>query len=286
MMKMKLSQRLAIKYYATRINTIALISLTKAAKKAFELFCTPLVKSKQKEPDIFHKADKLRFLISDIQIYAWRWKTKDEKSRKILIAHGFNSCSYKFEKYVQLLLKNGFEVIACDAPAHGKSKGRQINALMYKEMILYINAAYGHLYGIIAHSFGGLSAALAAEELPNLQKLVLIAPASETDTAINNYFKMMKLKEEIRPEFEKILFSVGKLPISYFSVSRALPQISAKTFWLHDTDDLICPFSDAEKVIKMKLNHVEFKVTTGFGHNKIYKDNSISKEIVKFVSPV
>jgi pimeloyl-ACP methyl ester carboxylesterase len=285
-MKMKLSQRLAIKFYTTRINTTALVSPVKAAERAFKLFCTPLTKSRQKQPDIFHKAEGLRVLISDVQIYGWIWKPTVEKSKKVLIAHGFNSCSYKFEKYVSLLLKNGFEVIAFDAPAHGKSKGKQINALMYKEMILHINKVYGNLYGIISHSFGGLSAALAAEELPDLKKLVLIAPASETNTAINNYFKLMKLKDEIRPEFEKILYAVGKHPLSYFSVSRALPNIFAKTLWLHDTEDLICPFADAEKVIKLKPEHVEFKVTTGLGHNKIYKDNSIAKEIVKFVSSV
>jgi len=45
------------------------------------------------------------------------------------------------------------------------------------------------LYGIVSHSFGGMAAALATESyLKSLERLVLIAPATETRTAIDNFF--------------------------------------------------------------------------------------------------
>ncbi len=44
---MKLTQKLGIAYLRTRIKLIAAISKRKAAEKAFDLFCTPLVRSKR-----------------------------------------------------------------------------------------------------------------------------------------------------------------------------------------------------------------------------------------------
>lgn len=284
MMKMKLSQRIGIKIYSTSLNTTALISPAKAAEKAFGIFCSPTITSVFPEPDIFKKAEKKQLQLDGLQIYGWYWKQEKQNRPKVLIAHGFNSCSFKFEKYVLQLLKNGFEVLAFDAPAHGKSEGKQVHALMYKELILKINYTYGNLYGIIGHSFGGLAASFAAESLPELKKLVLIAPATETTTAISQFFKLLKLKEDIRPEFEKKLISLAKLPLSYFSAIRSVSNISVNTLWLHDTMDLICPFEDASKIRDLNLNHVQFYETTGLGHNKIYRDQSVSKLIIKFVS--
>jgi pimeloyl-ACP methyl ester carboxylesterase len=284
MVNLKLSQRIAIKFYAAQINTTALVSPGKAAEKAFKLFCTPNIQSKRKVPEVFNRAEKLHLSVQGTQIYGWRWKQLHQTSKKILIAHGFNSYAYKFEKYVHLLLKAGFEVIAFDAPAHGKSKGKQINALLYKQMILEANKTYGNFYGIIAHSLGALAASLATEEMAQLEKLVLIAPATETKTAINNYFKLMKLKEGIKPAFEKIIASIAQKPITYFSATRAVSNISIKTLWLHDEGDRVCPYEDAVKIKDKQLHHVIFRTTTGLGHNKIYKENIIANEIINFIS--
>ena len=110
MMKMKLKQRLAIGYYKTKLNTIALISPRKAAEKAFELFCTPFPASRKlKAPPVFHQAEKLSFQLNHQTINGWRWKSELPNPKKVLIAHGFNSYSYKFEKYVSSLKREGFD---------------------------------------------------------------------------------------------------------------------------------------------------------------------------------
>ncbi len=86
-------------------------------------------------------------------------ETERANGQKILIAHGFSSYSYKFEKYVQPLLKDGFEVVAFDAPAHGLSEGKMINALIYKRFLQLLEEKHGPINGFIAHSLGGLAVA-------------------------------------------------------------------------------------------------------------------------------
>lgn len=282
---MKLVQRIAIGYYKTKIKTIALVSMRKAAEKAFELFCTPYSgKPKRKVPPIFNHAEKLNFENDGLIIRGWKWKPEHANGKKILIVHGFDSCSYKFDKYIQPFSSLGFEVLAFDAPAHGISDGKTINALLLSKSLLTINTLYGPLYGIMAHSFGALAAALAAEKMMHLQKLVLIAPATETRTAVDNFFKFIKLGDHIKKEVEQLIESIGQQPISYFSVKRVVKNIQIPTLWLHDEEDTICTFEDVKPAMVAPNNHVQFHVTKGLGHSKIYRDEMVSKKIINFIA--
>jgi len=284
---MKLTQRIAISYYKTKLKTIALVSPRKAAESAFKLFCTPFnSKSKHRAPAIFNKADTLSFSLSGIQIYGWRWTTKLSNGKKVLLVHGFDSYSYKFEKYITLLLSQNFEVLTFDAPAHGISEGKTINTQIYRDLIWKVEEIYGPLFGIIAHSLGGIASSLAAEKMNTLQKLVLIAPATETERAVNNFLKLIHLNKSFKMEFLKVIEQTAKLPFSYFSVSRAIKNIGANTLWLHDTGDRVCPYEDVKPVQKMELPHVSFYITKGLGHSKIYKDNNVMQQVISFMSAI
>ena len=284
-MKLKIAQRIAIMYYITKIKTIFVISKRTAAKQAFELFCTPYSgKQKRKAPPIFAQAMELTIIQDSLNIKGWQWNPEISNEKKILILHGFDSCSYKFDKYISPLTKLGFTVIAFDAPAHGISEGKTVNALQLKKTILSINQLHGELYGIIGHSFGGLAAALASESLINIQKLVLIAPAVETLRAIDNFFSFVPLGNSIKNEMIEYIQTLSDQKIIYYSTSRAIAENKINTLWLHDEEDWICPYEDVKKIQEKQLNHVEFYITKGLGHSKIYRDSIVKEKIFNFLN--
>ena len=123
---MKLSQRLALSYIRTKFKLLSSLSKKKAAQKAFELFCTPQQRNKRPLPKIFDQAEELHFKIDNITVRGWRWNHPAE--RKALIIHGFESTVVNFDKYIKPLIAKGFEVLAFDSPAHGRSEGKKINA--------------------------------------------------------------------------------------------------------------------------------------------------------------
>lgn len=283
---MKFRQRVALGYYRTRINTIGLVSTQKAAVVAFDLFSNPFRSNAKKiAPAIFHKASPLSIQLRQLTIRGFQWKNNHPDAKKILIVHGFGSYAYKFDSYIVALLKEGFEVLAFDAPAHGSSEGKRINALLYRDMILEINNQYGPLYGIIAHSLGGLAASLAMEQIKkNIPaKLVLIAPATETKTAIEHFFGIIKVDTAIKIAFYKIIEALAKQPISYFSVARVVRNANFNILWVHDEEDNICSFKDVKPLINEQLPKLELFITKGLGHNKIYKTNSIKDKILHFL---
>ena len=78
-------------------------------------------------------------------------------------------------------------------------------------MILEIEKQYGKIESFIAHSFGGLAVTLALEEIThnNQYKVVLIAPATESKSAIDFFFSFMKLDEGVRKEFDNYILAIA-----------------------------------------------------------------------------
>ena len=283
MAKLKTTQRLALRYYRTKFKILTSISKRKAAEKAFELFCTPQTRNKKKLPKIFESAERLHLKVDGIIVRGWRFNHPAE--RKVLILHGYESSVTNFDRYIKPLVNKGYEVLAFDAPANGRSDGKQITLPLYSSMIKEIHKKFGPVQSYMAHSFGGLAVSLALEEITHDDnyRVALIAPASETRTAINTFFSFLKLSPDIREEFEKIIVQKGGVHSDWYSIARAIKNIKAKVLWFHDKDDDVTPLSDAIQVKEANYPNVEFVITKGLGHRRIYRDNKVVKAIVDFL---
>lgn len=283
-MELKLAQRLLTHYYKTKFRTLALVSPRKAAEAALDLFCTPFDhKIPKKAPVSFHKAKKLSFGSGETTIRGFCFAPASPNGKKILVAHGFRSYTYRFESYITALQKQGFEVYAFDAPAHGLSTGKRINAYIYKNALHEAERLYGPFYGMMGHSLGGLSASLAFEEMDHSipRKLVLVAPA-ETESAIDNFFRILQIDEKIRSIFTDLIQELTGHPASYFSTARAVQRVHSPVLWVHDKHDLVCPFKDVAPLLSLGLPHVTYRITEHLGHSRVYKDEGVRKEIVAF----
>lgn len=280
---MKLAQKIAIGYVRARLNMLAVISPARAAEKAIEIFSTPQYRSKSKFPDIFARGEKLQFIQDHKKVRGYRWNKGAEK--KLLILHGYESSCRKFDHHISRGIKKGYEVLAFDAPAHGISEGRRITLLDYAAMIAHVEEHFGKIDAYICHSFGGIAASYHLEHHKHSAdtKLVLIAPATETTTAIDSMFSFIQLNDKVRKEFDAIIHRrTGHWP-AYFSIPRSMKHIKASVLWIHDEDDFTTPLSDVRKVIEQGYPNIEFMITKGLGHNKIYRDNEVKRKIFSFL---
>ncbi|NCI47082.1 alpha/beta hydrolase [Sediminibacterium soli] len=285
-MKLKLAQRLLVSYYITQFKALALVSPRRAAEKAFDLFCTPLpVKKHKKPPAAFETATRTLFRFEGMAIRGYQWVPAHANGKKVMVLHGFSSQVFKFDKYVQPLLKAGFEVYMFDAPAHGFSEGKRITAVLYKKILLEADRQFGPFYAMIGHSLGALAASLAFEEIaePEQRKLVLIAPATETETAIANFFRVIKVDPAVKEHFRALIREVGGKDIDYFSVNRAVRHIPSAILWVHDRHDSICPIKDIQPTLQASPAHIRFQLTEHLGHNRIYKDAGVIRDVVSFL---
>lgn len=286
---MKLIQRLGIGYIRTKFKVLSFFSKRMAAQKAFILFSTPRIRSISKaQPG---NAERIQFTMTSgrsgnntITVKGFRWN--HPQPEKVLILHGFESAAHKFTHYISPLLNKGYEVLAFDAPAHGESEGKSINAIEYSEMIKKVMELYGPIRGFIAHSFGGLALCLALESIEQDEqtRIVLIAPATETSTAVSQALFQLKLHDPvIRAEFERIIYTISGKSVSWYSVRRALKNIKASVLWIHDEEDQTTPIKDVLPAKADQLEQVEFYFTRGLGHRKIYHDQLVKNKIMDFL---
>ena len=285
-MKLKFKHKVAIKIYQTKFKALSLISTKIAAQKLFNFFCTPYSgKPKRKEPLLFKKGKNISVIYEKNKINGWQFVPLKPNGHKALVLHGFDSCAYKSESIIATLYDNGYEVFAFDALGHGTSDGKTINAKQYSEIISLIDNNFGKMYAFVAHSLGGLAASLAVENYcKDLPKLVLIAPATETTTAIDNFFKFLKMPLHLKPEIENLIVEMSGQQPSYFSVSRAIKTFDNSTLWIHDQNDFICPIADVLPIKKFNLPHIEFYFTKKLGHNLVYRNKEVLNKIIQFLN--
>jgi pimeloyl-ACP methyl ester carboxylesterase len=183
------------------------------------------------------------------------------------------------------LVKKGYEVLAFDAPAHGRSSGKRITAVIYRDLIKYIHQQYGPVQSYMGHSLGGFVLSLALAEMPHDKnyRAVFIAPSAETSTAITNFFQLIQLDDKVRKEFENVILKISGHPVSWFSISRTLKNIQAEILWVHDETDQVTPVRDALKVKAENHSNVQFVLTKGLGHSRIYRDPAVIGTIVDFL---
>jgi pimeloyl-ACP methyl ester carboxylesterase len=281
---MGLKEKLFLFYLRTKLKLLSFLSKKKAAAYAFTLFTTPQYRNKKDLPPLFLSAETIDLDFQTYKLRGYAWNTSSQK--KLLVLHGFESSVINFVQYVQPLLDNGFAVYAFDAPAHGRSSGKTVNAVIYKEFIKTLHQKYGPFQNFITHSFGGLALSLALEEMPHDEnyKVVFIAPATETTRAVEQLFTLFRLEDSLYPAFEDYIEKISGHRSAWFSVNRASENIKANVLWIHDSEDDMTPMADVEPVMKKKFANFEFYITRGLGHRRIYRDKKVIEKIINFMT--
>ncbi len=281
---MNVQKKLLLVAIRTKFILLSALSKRKCGDEALKLFCTPLARYNGREAEIFAAAEKITFEFNNSKITGYRCNANAAK--RVLILHGFSSSCHKFGAYAADLVQKNYEVLAFDAPAHGRSQGKTVNALEYAEMIKQVNDLYGKVDAYIAHSFGGIALSLALENIAHTEncRVAFIAPATETTSAINGAFDFLGLKNaRVKESLEEAIYRNSGKKAAWYSIRRAVTNIKAKILWAHDEDDMVTPLADALKVKADANPHIEFLLTKGLGHQKIYRDAGVRKAVVDFL---
>jgi hypothetical protein len=92
------------------------------------------------------------------------------------------------------------------------------------------------------------------------------------------------LKKEVRIAINDLILEKSGNPTSFYSLKRIVPTLENKILWVHDKNDKITPLSDMESLMIDQLSHVEFIITEGFGHSRIYKEKEVIGSVIAFIT--
>jgi pimeloyl-ACP methyl ester carboxylesterase len=271
---------LIAKFVGAIINFISLFNPKVAGHMALKLFSSPRRKKlKETETDFLETAFIEDIKYKDISIITYRWLGKKET---VLLAHGWESNSFRWKELIVKLTALDYNVIALDAPAHGRSGGKQFNAIIYSECINVVARKFNANI-IIGHSVGGMATTFFQHkyQLPTVNKLILLGAPSNYAGVYSRYVKMMGYNSRIKRTIDDIVLERFQNRPEHFNAAKFSKAIEAKGLLIHDKNDTVIPYSDAED-FKNFYKNSKLITTEGYGHG--LKSETVDEHIMAFIN--
>ena len=198
------------------------------------------------------------------------------------MAHGWESNASRWDYILEDLKAQEFNIIALDAPAHGRSGGKQFNAVLYSEFINVVAQKFQPEI-ILGHSVGGMASVffMHNHELTSVKKMILLGTPAHFTGVFSRYKSMMGYNKRISNGLDNIVLERFGKPVDYFSAANFTKSIKAKGLIIHDKKDKIIPYEDAQ-LFANRYKDSELISTTGFGHG--LKDESLTPKIIEFIN--
>lgn len=202
----------------------------------------------------------------------------------VLLVHGWESNAGGMRGFVRPLAAAGFRVVAFDAPAHGRSGGRQTNVVDYSGALQTIIHELGPVEAVIAHSFGAATALFTLSQQPHLgvKRVVSIGAPSrlkEMVTIWNAYVGMPEMAaEQMR---QQLVDRVG-IPLETLAVETAVAHLALPGLIIHDRQDSVVSYVNA-KAIARNWQTATLLTTEGLDHRGPLQDRNVMRQVVTFL---
>ena len=262
------------------LNSIGIFNSKLASRLALLVFSKPRKGKLSTNAHLFlDTAIKSTMYYLDLNIQIYQWKGPKET---ILLVHGWESNSSRWRNKIEKFHKEGYNIIAIDAPAHGGSGSDSFDAILYSEFINVVSQKFKPTV-FIGHSVGAMSIIffLHKKTYSDSNKIVLLGAPSTFTGIIERYKKMMGYSKKVGNGIDRYIKLTFGYPASYYSTANFIKNIDSHGLIFHDKRDPIIPYKDAIE-IDLQFKNARLIPTKGLGH--ALKDNYISDEIIKFLS--
>jgi pimeloyl-ACP methyl ester carboxylesterase len=216
------------------------------------------------------------------RIAVYRWGEADRPL--VLCLHGWNGRASQFATMLPALLKAGYQVLAFDAPGHGKSSGHSCNIFQFASVLQEIAATAGSIQAVIASSYGGMVAAYAIKhlELP-AQKLVMIASPISTHYLLDKLAESLGMSRRVMQHLEeKIRHEFGEDVFERMSAEQNLKNAELPILLIHDKQDHAVSWRNSERIVAVARNATPI-YTEGHGHRRLLRDKKLIRKLVSFI---
>lgn len=271
------------KLLLTIAKFLSVISTKLTVLFAAKLFTTPVkYKIPKRELEMYSKSDHELLYIPGInkKIMVYSYGTS---AKKILLVHGWSGRGTQLFKIADELLKSGYSTISFDAPAHGKSPGRNTLMPEFIETILELERQLGPFEAAIGHSLGGMSLLNSLKRGLQINRLILIGSGDIVKDIIDDFVKKLNLKPKISDLLQYHFEKKSGLLMDDFSANKVAKDISIPVLIIHDENDSEVSVKSAINIHKHMKNS-ELLLTQNLGHRKILGDKKVIEKIIHFIN--
>jgi pimeloyl-ACP methyl ester carboxylesterase len=199
----------------------------------------------------------------------------------VLALHGWQGHAAQFSELALALAAGGFQVIAVDAPAHGRSPGNRAHATAFADALLEIVPELGDVHAVLGHSMGGGAALYAMARGLSADRAVIFASPARFGDVLARLAADLGLPAGATRQFIGWMERLTGVPVAELDIA-ALAREAPPMLLVHDRDDRIIPFADAEHIVAR--TGASLLATRRLGHRRVLSDPAVVARVLDFLS--
>ncbi len=204
-----------------------------------------------------------------IQLYEW-----PANGPTVLVVHGWISHAGRLQPLIEALRAQGLHVLAFDAPAHGRSGGRQADLYRYRAAISTVSRTYGPIGAVVAHSFGALATVSWLAEDPaaaSVRAAVLVGLPRDVGYLFESYTIVLGLRQDVVTRLRRLFRDrYGRFPEEFSALTLA-QSIRIPVLLLHGAEDDLVPVTHADEIVE-ELAGGQLHVVPELNHSAPLRD--------------
>ncbi len=262
-------------------NVVALFSINKAGVLAMQTFAK--VRRSQlrdgKNISLLEKAKRESIEVSGMDIQTYHWPGEKEA---VLLLHGWESNTNRWRNLIQLMRKEGYDIYAIDAPAHGNSTGT------YHLLPDYVEAAYQmtkkfNITHLIGHSMGGMAIfyLLYKHQNTSVSSFITLGAPADFSLIVSGYQRRVPFNARVYRSLDAQMKKLVDMDIVSFSSVHFAKHITQKALIMHDRSDQTIPHTQSIAVHNA-LSNSELVLTEKNGHSMHQAE--VCEKILLFLS--
>ncbi|HEX2789731.1 MAG TPA: alpha/beta fold hydrolase [Steroidobacteraceae bacterium] len=268
----------------TVFRLLTALSPALSARCAARLFITPRTRRISDQDAAFLATAASRRLSTPhgaVQIYEW-----PGTGPAVLVLHGWISYAGQLRSIIEGLLAHGLRVVAFDAPAHGRSGGRQADLPSFRDALAAVGSACAPAGAILAHSFGAITAASWLAEdaaAAHLRAAVLVGLPRDIGYLFESFTMAMGLRADVIQRLRALFRArYGGDPEDYSAPALAR-RIHIPVLLVHGGADEYIPAAHAQEVaLQLRDGHIQ--VIAGLNHSAPLRDPHTIELMARFIS--
>ncbi|QIM53647.1 alpha/beta hydrolase [Hydrogenophaga crocea] len=206
----------------------------------------------------------------------------------VLLVHGWGGHAAQMLPLAQAVAAQGLRPVLIDLPAHGRSRGSTSNLPQFARAIEYATARLlqqGHaVHGVVAHSLAANALAHAAARGLPVARLALLAPPASPLAYTRLFAAVFGLTEPTRLRLQQRVEAREGILMRQFEPAAVGPRVAQPTLIVHDREDRINRFADAE-AFRDAITGARLIATQGLGHTRLLRDAQVLQAVVEHLRP-
>jgi pimeloyl-ACP methyl ester carboxylesterase len=213
----------------------------------------------------------------DVIVHAWG------EGPPVLLVHGWGGHAGQMTPFVGPLVRAGFRAVAPDMPGHGESPGTLSSLVHFADAIGQIAALTGPLRGVVAHSLGGASVALALARGLEAERAVFFAPPARFDSFVARFGAGVGAPDAV---LQMMLAAAERdLGVDFDAVrpEALAPSLRVPLLIVHDEADAEIAAAEGRDLARAWPG-AELVPTSGLGHLRLLRDEACVARALDFIA--